>query len=129
MKKELIEDDAEAKAIADKYEVTASMMAASDKQLPESRAANTGVVIVLKRAAPVDNMKGPFEFVFISYFAGFIEGENGWSVVRWSEVTWEELPQFAWELKRVEEELLPKAVGSDSATRRLEEYRKSKEKQ
>jgi hypothetical protein len=126
MKRELIEDDEKAKAIADDYGCAESMIAQAEKQLPESIASGTGVVIAAKRSKPVpaDGIKGPFEFVFICYFAGFIEGENGWSVVRWYDVGWEDMPQFVYEMNLTEKELLPKAVGTESAAKKMEEYRK-----
>ena len=126
MKRELIGDDAAARKIADEYGCAESMIAQSEKQLPESIASGTGVVIAAKRSKPVpaDGIKGPFEFAFICYFAGFIEGENGWSVVRWYDVGWEDMPQLVHEMTRAEKELLPKAVGTESATKKMEEYRK-----
>ena len=126
MKRELIEDDDKAKAIADKFGASEGMIAAAEKQLPESTAAGTGVVIVAKRAVPIEatGIGGPFEFVSIFYFAGFIEGENGWSVIRWYDVGWEDMPQLVHEMNLAEKELLPKAVGAESATKKMEEYRK-----
>ena len=124
MTKKLIEDDAEAKAIAEQYECAESMIADAEARLPEAEAAQVGIVICAKRAAPVSHMHGPFEFVLITYMAGFIEGENGWSVFRWSDVSWDELPQVAEDMDVVERKLLPQAVGSDTATQRLETYRK-----
>lgn len=128
MKKELISEDAKAKAIADRFGASEGMIAAAEKQLPESLAAGTGVVIGAKRATfETTGISGPFEFFFITYMVGFIEGENGWSVVRWYDVGWEDLPQIVFEMNHVEKELLPQAVGSESATKKLEEYRKRKE--
>jgi hypothetical protein len=126
MKKEFIKDDVAAKAIADRYEASEGMLAAAEKQLPESLAAGTGVVIGAKRATPLEavGIAGPFEFFFITYMAGFVEGENGWSVVRWYDVGWEDMPQLVADMNRVEKELLPLAVGSESATKKMEEYRK-----
>ncbi len=124
MIKTMIRDDAEAKAIADAYGVTESMLADAEKKLPEALAAKVGITICAKRAAPVDTPVGPFEFVFIIYMAGFIEGENGWAVFRWSDVSWDELPQVADELVLAETKLLPQAIGTDTATARLETYRK-----
>ena len=128
MKRELIEDDAAARKIADEYGAAEGMIAQSEKQLPESIASGTGVVIAAKRSKPIpsDSIRGPFEFVFICYFAGFIEGENGWSAIRWYDVGWEDLPQLVHEMNRAEKELLPKAVGAESATKKMEEYRKRK---
>lgn len=127
MIKTLIEDDAEAKAIADAYGASESMLAESERRLPDSIAAGTGLVIGAKRAAPVEDINGPFEFVFITYMAGFIEGENGWSVVRWYNVSWDDLPQVMYEIDLVEKELLPKALGADTATPKLEAYKKAKD--
>jgi len=126
MKRELIEDDAKAKEIADEYGCAESMIAQSEKQLPESIASGTGVVIAAKRSKPIpsDSIRGPFEFVFITYMAGFVEGENGWGVVRWYDVAWDDLPQLVFEMNHVEKELLPKAVRTESATKKMEEYRK-----
>lgn len=125
MIKKLIEDDVEARAIADAYGVSEGMIAQGAAQLPESIATGTAVSILAKRAAPVEDIKGPFEFVVIVYFVGFDEGENGWSVVRWSDVSWEELPQVAIEMLKVEQELLPLAVDPDfKAKAKIEEYRK-----
>jgi len=126
MKRELIEDDAKAKEIADKYDASEGMLAEAEKKLPESLAAGTGIVICAKRSFPVPatGIIGPFEFVCIFYFAGFIEGENGWSVVRWYDVGWEDMPQLVYEMNRADKELLPKAVGAESATKKMEEYRK-----
>jgi len=124
MKRELITDDVAAKAIADRHGATESMVAAAEKQLPECLVAGTGVVIGAKRAEAVNNMAGPFEFFFITYMAGFVEGENGWGVVRWYDVAWEDLPQLVYEMNLVEKELLPKGVSSESETKKMEEYRK-----
>jgi len=126
MKREIIEDDERARAIADSHKASAGMIAAAEKQLPESTAAGTSIVIVAKRAVPVEatGIGGPFEFVCIFYFAGFIEGENGWSAVRWYDVAWEDMPQLVHEMNLAEKELLPKAVGTESATKKMEEYRK-----
>jgi len=126
MKREYIEDDVRAKAIADRFGASEGMMAMAEKQLPESLAAGTGVVIGAKRATPLEaaGIGGPFEFFFITYMAGFIEGENGWAVVRWYDVGLEDMPQLVAEMNQVEKELLPKAVGSESATKKMEEYRK-----
>ena len=124
MTRTLIEDDDQAKAIAEQYDCANSMMAEAEAQLPEALAAQIGIVICAKRAAPVATPAGPFEFVFITYMAGFIEGENGWSVIRWSDVTWDELPFFVEEIERVEKELLPRAVGQATATEKLEAHRK-----
>ncbi len=124
MKRELIEDDAKAKWIADAYEVSESMLAEASKRLPESIAAKVGICISAKRAAPVDSPAGPFEFVLISYMAGFVEGENGWAVIRWYDVKWEDMPQFAEEILRIEQELLPQALSAESATKKIENYRK-----
>lgn len=125
MIRKLIEDEAEAKAIADAYGVTDSMIADAERRLPEALNAGVGISIGAKRAARIDSPTGPFEFVYITYMAGFIEGGNGWSVIRWSEVTWEELPQVADEMLKVEQELLPLALDPDhKAKAKVEEYRK-----
>jgi hypothetical protein len=124
MKRTLIEDDAEAKAIAEKYGCAESMMAEAERRMPEALAAQVGIVISAKRSAEVASINGPFEFVLITYMAGFIEGENGWSVFRWSDVSWDELPFFVEEIERVEKELLPQAVGQASAMQKLEAHRK-----
>ncbi len=125
MTRKLIEDSTEAKQIADAYGVTDSILADAERRLPEVLAAQVGIVITAKRSAPVDHINGPFEFVLIAYFAGFLEdNNNGWSVFRWSEVTWDELPFVAEQMERIEKELLPQAVGQDTALPRLEAYRK-----
>jgi len=126
MKRQLIDNDTEARKIADSHRASEGMIAAAEKQLPESLAAGTGVVIVAKRAVPIEatGIGGPFEFVSIFYFAGFIEGENGWTVIRWYDVGWEDMPQLVEEMTRAEKELLPQAVGTESATKKMEEYRK-----
>ena len=125
MKKQLIENDSDARRIADAYGCAESMMAYAEAKLPEALAAGIGIVICAKRAAPVATPIGPFEFVFIAYMAGFVEGENGWSVFRWSDVAWDELPLVAEELELVEKSILPQAVGQASATARLEAHRKA----
>jgi hypothetical protein len=124
MTKKLIDTDTEAKAIADAYGCAESMMAEAEAKLPEALAAQVGIVICAKRAAPVATPIGPFEFVFITYMAGFVEGENGWSVFRWSDVSWDELPFVCEQMEIIETQLLPKAVGQASATVRLETHRK-----
>lgn len=124
--KTLIEDDAEALAVAAQYNLVESMMADAQKRLPESLAAGIGVCICAKRAAPVATIHGPFEFVLVTYMAGFVDGENGWAVMRWSDVAWEDLPRVALEMERVEKQLLPQALGQDSAAQRLETYRRTK---
>jgi hypothetical protein len=123
MIKKLIDDDAEAKAIAQKYGCVESMIAEAEAKLPECLAAQVGVVICAKRSAPVDTIAGPFEFVFITYFAGFLEGKNGWGVFRWSDVHWDDLPQVCEEIETVEKQLLPQAVGEPAAQKKLEAHR------
>lgn len=129
MNRALIENDSEAKAIAEVYGVAESMMAEMERRLPDSIAAGTGLVIGCKRAAPVPakdivNWEGPFEFVFIAYFAGFIEGENGWTVIRWWNVTWDDLPTVMLQIDQVEKEMLPKAVSEATAKPKFEQYMK-----
>ncbi len=130
MIKKLIEDDEEAKRIADVYGVSESMMAEMERRLPDSIAAGTGLVVAAKRAKDIENlgaMTGPFEFVFITYMAGFIEGGNGWSVMRWSDVSWDELPTVVLELEWVEKQALPHAVNADTATVKFEAYKKEQQ--
>src|SRR5258708_25773052 len=124
MKRELIEDDAAAKTVAEKYDCAQSMMAEAEAKLPEALAAQVGIVICAKRAAPVATITGPFEFVFITLMAGFIEGENGWIVFRWSDVSWDELPFVCEQMELMEKQLLPHAVGQASATEKLAKARK-----
>lgn len=129
MNRTLIESDDEAKRIADMYGVAESMLAESARKLPDSIAAGTGFVIAAKRAAAVKDIhfEGPFEFVFITFMAGFIGGENGWSVFRWSDVSWDDLPEVMHQIDLVEKQLLPQAVGADTATPKFEAWKKAKD--
>lgn len=124
MRIERINDDNTARAIAEEWDVCENMLAAMATRLPEAEAAGVGVAIMTKRGEMKPD--GKFVFVLISYFAGFIEGQNGWFVVRWTEATWEDLPVIAEHLIKAEE-LMPGAVNNASAEQKMDKYRKDKQ--
>ncbi len=124
MRIERINDDVMAKAIADEWDITDKMLAEVATRLPESLAAGVGISITAKRGALQPD--GKFVFVLVSYFAGFVEGEDGWMAVRWSEATWEDLPVIAEHLAKAEE-LLPGAIGTEKAKEKLDKHRREKQ--
>jgi len=124
MRIERINDDKTALAIAVEWGIADEMLAEVATRMPESLAAGVGVSVHAKRG----EMKadGTFVFVFVSYFEGFREGQNGWMAVRWSEATWEDIPVIAEHLTKAEE-LLPGAIGTDRAKDKLDQYRREKQ--
>lgn len=124
MRIERIDDDKTALAIAVEWGIADEMLAAVATRMPESKAAGIGVSITAKRGEM--NADGTFVFVLVSYFENFVEGENGWMAVRWSEATWEDLPVIAGHMSKAEE-LLPGAINTEKAKEKLDKYRREKQ--
>ena len=117
MKALIIEDDDEARAIAEKLGFAEDMMTSARVRLAKCIKGGVGVIIGRKHGEIRPD--GTMEFVFVTLFANFGHGENGWAVHGFTDVARDDLPFVVEKLNEIEKEILPAAANSKSALERL----------